>query len=413
MKIYIDAGHRNNQNDFGAVGNGYKESALALTVSDELKTKLENLGITCYMSRNSEAEYLSLQERTNKANSLGVDLYLCVHINAATATTANGFECLYKHNATLSNLICDNVCNSTGQRNRGAKQRTDLHVLNSSKMEAVLLEMCFISNVDDLQYVLDDALRNKATDAVVNAIVTHFKYEVAPTSNNIIPINKEETRTQIVAKTTSTIAKMKTWAKTKGATQTFIDNADTYFVVCNVLGINATIAYAQYGYESGFGKHTGVVDESFCNPCGLKTNIGGDCKDPNAHQRFLNWKEGIMAHVDHIALYAGLPNYPKETTFDPRHFQYLYGLGATIEDLSNSWCPSNPDYANKLLSFVAEIENTLVEDEPNPTIEIALDGIIKKVEAINIGGHNFVKLRDLACDKIKIDYDKIPIVTII
>ena len=36
MKICIDAGHRNNVNDFGASGNGHKESALALQICKQL-----------------------------------------------------------------------------------------------------------------------------------------------------------------------------------------------------------------------------------------------------------------------------------------------------------------------------------------------------------------------------------------
>ncbi|SJU02468.1 Uncharacterised protein [Clostridioides difficile] len=62
------------------------------------------------------------------------------------------------------------------------------------------------------------------------------------------------------------------------------------------------------------------MDESYNNPCGMKTSQGGSDTDPNAHQRFNSWDEGVQAHLDHLALYAGAKGYPKEGTYDPRHF---------------------------------------------------------------------------------------------
>lgn len=50
--------------------------------------------------------------------------------------------------------------------------------------------------------------------------------------------------------------------------------------------------------------------------------------------------------------------------------------------------------------------------QPNNLIKINLNGNIKEVEAINKDGHNYVKLQDLRCDKIEVDYDKIPIIKV-
>ena len=40
------------------------------------------------------------------------------------------------------------------------------------------------------------------------------------------------------------------------------------------------------------------------------------------------------------------------------------------------------------------------------TIKIILNNVEKEVETVNIDGFNFVKLRDLADDKIEVGYDK-------
>ncbi len=50
------------------------------------------------------------------------------------------------------------------------------------------------------------------------------------------------------------------------------------------------------------------------------------------------------------------------------------------------------------------------------TIRIELNGIEKEVAAVNREGHNYVKLRDLADDKIKVDYDQekgLPVIKVV
>ena len=51
MKIMIDPGHRNNIHDFGASGNGLKESAIALAISKKLKKDFEAAGHTVFLTR--------------------------------------------------------------------------------------------------------------------------------------------------------------------------------------------------------------------------------------------------------------------------------------------------------------------------------------------------------------------------
>ncbi|WP_242835807.1 hypothetical protein [Clostridium sp. DL-VIII] len=45
------------------------------------------------------------------------------------------------------------------------------------------------------------------------------------------------------------------------------------------------VLYYRYPNESCF--------ENYHNPCGLKTNVGGEDTDPSAHERFDSWDEGI------------------------------------------------------------------------------------------------------------------------
>lgn len=84
----------------------------------------------------------------------------------------------------------------------------------------------------------------------------------------------------------------------------------------------------------------GVLDKSYHNPCGIKTSSTGGSYDANAHKKFKSWDEGVQAHMDHLALYAGVKGYPKDDTYDPRHFASLKGKATTLNELSGKWAPS-------------------------------------------------------------------------
>ena len=146
---------------------------------------------------------------------------------------------------------------------------------------------------------------------------------------------------KIISDSEVTVKQAKKWAKSKGATETFIGLADLYFKYSSDCGdVNPAIAYVQAAKETGFGKFGGVLDESYHNPCGLKTSSGGGDTDKNAHQKFDSWDEGVQAHMDHLALYAGANGYPKDNTYDPRHFVTIKGKATTVNSLGTKWAPS-------------------------------------------------------------------------
>lgn len=138
------------------------------------------------------------------------------------------------------------------------------------------------------------------------------------------------------------------WARAEGASPRFVRNAALYFELAPSRGVRPEIAYAQSAKETNYGLFTGVVDASFHNPCGLKVTAGGGNDDPNAHQRFVNWRQGVTACIDHLALYAGAPGYPRADTPDPRHFASIYATAPTVERLGGRWAP-DADYGGSLV----------------------------------------------------------------
>ncbi len=165
----------------------------------------------------------------------------------------------------------------------------------------------------------------------------------------------------ILAPPSASLAQAQAWARNKGASQLFIDLAALFWNLYMASGVDPAVAYAQSALETNYGRFTGVLDASYCNPCGIKTSAGGGDYDPAAHQRFPDWSTGITAQYDHLALYAGCAGYPKSVTPDPRHFPILNGTAPCVVNLGGKWAPS-PDYGTILVnSFLLPMKNTVVD----------------------------------------------------
>ena len=176
MKIVIDPGHRNNKHDCGAVGNGLKESVLALEIAKMLKEQLEACGHICYLTRSTETKTISVDARPRKAKQLGADLLISIHINSASSS-AEGIEVLYKTQKGLAEKVCKGMVEATGARNRGAKQRTDLGVLNGFD-KSILIECGFISNPKEANLMNQKDYRKKLVKGIVKGVAQEFGFSV-------------------------------------------------------------------------------------------------------------------------------------------------------------------------------------------------------------------------------------------
>lgn len=165
--------------------------------------------------------------------------------------------------------------------------------------------------------------------------------------------------TPILMTATATADQAKNWAASNHASTVFIMLADLYYDLAPRSGVNPVMAYAQAAHETAFGNFGGVIDASFRNPCGMKTTVGGSNSDPNAHQRFPSWQQGVQAHIDHLALYAGQIGYPKSypsSTPDPRHFSSLFATCRSVEGLSGKWAPG-ADYGGSVIKKMNQIQS--------------------------------------------------------
>ncbi|PDY51444.1 N-acetylmuramoyl-L-alanine amidase, partial [Bacillus cereus] len=91
----------------------------------------------------------NLNNIIRNSNSHVVDLAIAFHLNASDGT-GQGVEVLYYDQNELASKISAQLAKDIGWRDRGAKQRKDLAVLNGTKAPAILIELGFIDNDSDM-----------------------------------------------------------------------------------------------------------------------------------------------------------------------------------------------------------------------------------------------------------------------
>lgn len=368
VELELDGGHGGK--DPGAVGpTGLKEAAVTLALVKKVGAILTTQGIAIGYTRVDD-RYVDLGDRCAIANKAKARAFISIHINSAVTPKATGTEThAYSKGGSgdkLAQAIQKRLQPATGLADRGVKY-SNFAVLRETAMPAALIEVCFISNPKEEALLKQEAFLDKVAMAVALGYLDYTgrtykapgkvapKPEPKPESNKATP-PVAPNGTPILAATTITVGQAQAWAKLKGATSTFIDLARIYWGFAAARGgVNPALAYCQAAKETGFGKFGGVIDATFNNPCGMKTATGGGDMDPAAHMRFKSWDDGVKAHLDHLALYAGSPGYPRKDTTDPRHFIYVTGKATTVEALSEAWAPSTT-YGQEIKALMDDLK---------------------------------------------------------
>jgi len=154
-KVYIGVAHGGA--DAGAIGNGFRESDLALRVSLHCDKALRNSGIATMISRISDVSFPSTQ-KIPQANAFKPDVCLDIHFNSSATGSGNGVESFYTPNnaeeAKLANILCAGL-SKLGLANRGAKPSQGAFsfgmVLNTTGVSN-LVECAFINSPIDKKY---------------------------------------------------------------------------------------------------------------------------------------------------------------------------------------------------------------------------------------------------------------------
>ena len=232
--VVIDAGHGGK--DPGAQDNGVKEKdvnlGVALKLGEFLKKNLKDVKVIYTRDKD---EYLTLQERAEKANKANANLFISLHVNSADAANPRRislagssvhvlgqskdrknadvvkrensviklekgyaenyqgfdpdsdesyiiFEMIQKRqqerSLDLAQEIQKQLKTVAGRRTRGVTQEP-FCVLWATSMPAVLVEMDFICNPNSAKYLASETGQNRIAKALFNSIRTYYTQELA------------------------------------------------------------------------------------------------------------------------------------------------------------------------------------------------------------------------------------------
>lgn len=252
--VTIDAGHGGH--DPGAVGSFSQEKKINLAIALAFGQMIEknDPSVKVIFTRKTDV-YLTLQERADVANNAHSDLFVCVHTNANNNSVASGaetytlgltksksnldvamrensvilleddykvkyegfnpnsvdsyimFECIQDKYLNKSVQIASDIQKnfvSSGRKDRGVRQ-AGFWVLHKTAMPSILVEVGYISNPEEEQFLNSEAGQQKMATAIYNAF-EKFKHEYERQSgrqNYVNAIAQSDTDTQKVAASTS------------------------------------------------------------------------------------------------------------------------------------------------------------------------------------------------------------------
>ena len=216
-KIVLDPGHGGK--DPGASAFGLQEKNIVLDIAQRLAPILEKkTGAEVILTRNSD-KYIALEERTAIANANEADLFISLHINAHPSPKVHGLETYYLNlstnaeamrvaafeNATsthqmsdlqdilsdimknskinessrLAGFVHNSLCDGIGGvqrkkfKNLGVKQ-APFYVLIGAEMPAILIEVAFITNPLDSEYLSSDSFLNIIAEDIATGVKNYI-----------------------------------------------------------------------------------------------------------------------------------------------------------------------------------------------------------------------------------------------
>lgn len=183
--VLLDAGHGGK--DSGAVGNGLKEKKLCLAILyTQAKQYFEanNSTVKAYWTRHNDT-FINLYTRPTLSEKYHADLFVSLHMNSASSSSANGTEVYYskdnnkKNSSGLTSKIFatsmqNTLVDTLGNKSRGVKQ-AGFVVNKYNTVPSILIELGFVSGKSDSKKLKKVSYQKKAAKAIYQGIADIFE----------------------------------------------------------------------------------------------------------------------------------------------------------------------------------------------------------------------------------------------
>ncbi|MCP1143707.1 N-acetylmuramoyl-L-alanine amidase [Lysinibacillus endophyticus] len=176
--IVLDPGHGGK--DPGASSSGAVEKKIVLEVAKLVQQKLEAAGAIVHMTRVSDT-FPTLDDRVKFSESKNAEIFVSIHVNSATNTSAKGTETYYsvssndneKEDYRLASAINSQIVKNADMNDRKVK-RADYYVIRNQLIPSVLVELGFVSNAEDRAKLVNSKYVEIFADSIYKGILEYY-----------------------------------------------------------------------------------------------------------------------------------------------------------------------------------------------------------------------------------------------
>lgn len=173
-KVVLDAGHGGS--DYGAIREGINEKDITLDVTQRVEAILRSKGYKTALTRKNDV-YVSLEDRVSFSENESPEIFVSIHVNSAVSPDPSGIETHYYHEYSkeLADIVHKHLIKEIpNTKNRGLF-KSKFYVINHTTVPAILVEMGFLSNVDERNELVTDSRKQKTAKAIAEGIIEYLK----------------------------------------------------------------------------------------------------------------------------------------------------------------------------------------------------------------------------------------------
>lgn len=196
--IVVDAGHGGI--DGGASSkDGLLEKDVTLKIAMQLRDYLQEAGALVIMTRETDRDLADedvsrirdrkvqdLKRRVEIVNNSDADLFVSIHLNAIPSPRWKGAQTFYnrtiEENEKIAKFVQDEIRRNLENTNRVAKPIGNVYLLKKAKTPGVLVEVGFLSNVEEAQLLSTEKYQQKVAASIYQGISRYYSDESVPHS---------------------------------------------------------------------------------------------------------------------------------------------------------------------------------------------------------------------------------------
>ena len=163
-----------------------------LKIALKLQNFLEQSGATVILTRSDENAIYELDSNTLRekkvsdiknrvkiGNESNADIFVSIHMNKIPQTEYSGFQTFYNIKSSDGKKLAESIQASLNdviqkKNNRLAKSIDNIYIAEHVDIPLVIVECGFLSNQEELSYLLQDSYQDKLAFGIYSGIMKYF-----------------------------------------------------------------------------------------------------------------------------------------------------------------------------------------------------------------------------------------------